>query len=74
MFLDICSDNIADNIIDADIYHEAFVYFVDDVERIIEVLDDKAAPSEDVCVELEEEEKWKKLKTVWKEATRIYTW
>ena len=39
MFLDMCGANIADNIIDADIYHEAFVYFVDEVEIIMEVLD-----------------------------------
>ena len=48
MFLDICSASIADHIIDADIYHEAFTYFVDEVEIIVEVLDDKAAPIEDV--------------------------
>ena len=71
MFLDIHSANIADHIIVADIYHEAFAYFVDEVERIMEVLDDKAAPIEEVCVELEEEEKWKKLKIFWKEAIRI---
>ena len=29
VFLDICSANIADHIIDADIYHESFAYFVD---------------------------------------------
>ena len=31
VFLDILSANIVDNIIDADIYHEAFAYFVDEV-------------------------------------------
>ena len=35
VFLGIFSANIADHIIDADIYDEAFVYFVDEVERII---------------------------------------
>ena len=44
VFLDICSANIADHIIDADIYHEAFAYVVDEVEIIMEVLDDEAAP------------------------------
>ena len=44
---------------------------MDEVERIIEVLDNKAAPIEEVCVELEEGKKWKKLKIVQKEATRI---
>ena len=48
VFLYICSANIVDHIIDADIYHEAFTYFVDEVEIIVEVLDDKAAPIEDV--------------------------
>ena len=46
MFLDIRSDNIVYHIIDADIYHETFAYFVDEVERIVEVLDDKYAPIE----------------------------
>ena len=54
VFLIICSANIADHIIDADIYHEAFAYFVDEVVRIMEVFDDKAAPIEEVCAELEE--------------------
>ena len=49
------SANIADHIIDADIYHEASAYFVDEVERIMEVLDDEVAPIEEVWVELEEE-------------------
>ena len=57
VFLDIHSANIADNIIDADIYNEDFAYFVDEAERIIQVLDGKAAPIEKVCSELEEEEK-----------------
>ena len=48
VFLDICSSNIADHTIDADIYHEAFAYFVVDVERIMEVLDDEADPIEEV--------------------------
>ena len=71
MFLYICSANIADHIIDADIYDEAFEYFVDEVERIIHVLDDEAAPIEEVCAESEEEEKWKKLQIVLKEVMRI---
>ena len=57
VFLDICSANIADHIIDADIYNEAFEYFVDEVEIIIHVLDNKDAPIEEVCAESEEEEK-----------------
>ena len=44
VFLVICSANILDNIIDTDIYHEVFAYFVDEVERITEMLDDKATP------------------------------
>ena len=40
MFLDICSAKIADHIIDGDIYHEAFAYFVNEVEGIIQVLED----------------------------------
>ena len=51
MFLDIRSANIADHIIDADIYHEAFAYFVGEVERIMQVLGDKAAPIEELCAE-----------------------
>ena len=39
VFLNSCSANIADHIIDADIYPEAFTYFVDEVEGIMEVLD-----------------------------------
>ena len=46
VFLDICSANIADHIIDADIYYEAFAYFVDEMERITQVLDDEANPIE----------------------------
>ena len=61
MFLNILSANIADHIIDTDIYHEAFTYFVDEVERIMEVLDDKNAPIEEVCVESEEEEKMEEV-------------
>ena len=61
VFLDICSANIADHIIDADIYNEAFAYFVDEVERIIQVLDDKATPIEEVFSESEEEEKMKEV-------------
>ena len=57
LFLNIYSANIADHIIDADIYHEAFSYFVDEMERIMEMLDEEADPIEDVSVELEEEEK-----------------
>ena len=55
VFLDICSANIADHIIDTDRYHEVFTYFVDEVEIIMEVLDNEAAPIEEVCIELEEE-------------------
>ena len=43
-----------DHIIDANIYHESFAYFVDEVERISAVLDNEADPIEEVCVELEE--------------------
>ena len=51
MFLVICSADIADHIIDVDMYHEAFKYFVDEVERIVEVLDDKATPIKEVFSE-----------------------
>ena len=51
VFLDICSANIVDHIIDADIYDEAFAYFVDEVERIIQVLYDEATPIEEVFSE-----------------------
>ena len=61
MFLDIHSANIADHIIDADIYDEAFAYFVDEVERIIHVLDDEATPIKEVFSESEEEEKMKEV-------------
>ena len=44
---------IAYHIHDADIYHEVFAYFVDDVERIMKVLDNEAAPIKEECVELE---------------------
>ena len=46
VFLDICSANIADHIIYADIYYEAFAYFLDEVEIIIQVLNDEADPIE----------------------------
>ena len=69
--LDIHSANIADHIIDADKYHKVFVYFVDEVEIIMEVSDNKTDPIEEVWVESEEEEKWKKLKIVRKKSTRI---
>ena len=55
MFLHIRSAKIADHIIDVDIYHEAFAYFMDELEIFLEVLDDEADPFEEVCVELEEE-------------------
>ena len=45
VLLDICSAKIADNIIDADIFYEAFSNFVDGLEIIMEVLDNEAAPS-----------------------------
>ena len=51
MFLDICNANIVDHIIDADIYPEVLAYFLDELEIIIEVLDDEAAPIKEVCVE-----------------------
>ena len=54
MFLNIFSNNISDHIIDAYIYHEAFAYFVDEVEIIMEELDDKDALIEEVYVESEE--------------------
>ena len=44
VFLNICSANISYNIIDADIYHEEFAYFMDEVLRIMEVLDGEADP------------------------------
>ena len=72
VFLDILSADIADHIIYAYIYHEVFAYFVDEVEIIVEVLENEAAPIKEVRVESEEEEKWKKLRIVWKEATRIF--
>ena len=53
VFLDIRSDNIADHIIDADIYDKAFAYFVDEVEIMMEMLDNKTAPTEEVHVESE---------------------
>ena len=59
VFLNILSANIADHIIDADIYNEAFAYFVDEVEIIIQVLDDEATPTKEVFSESEEEEKMK---------------
>ena len=46
MFLNIRSANIAYHIIDADIYHEVFAYFVDELERIREALENKATPIE----------------------------
>ena len=61
VFVDIHSANIADHILDADIYHGAFAYLVDEVEIIMEVLDDEADPIEEVCVESEEEEKMEKV-------------
>ena len=61
VFLDICSANISYHIIDADIYDEAFAYFVDEVEIIIQVLDDQASPIKEVCAESEEEEKTEKV-------------
>ena len=60
-FLDVCRANIADHIIDADIYHEAFAYFVDEVEIIMEVLDNKDAPMKEVGVELEEKIKMEEV-------------
>ena len=44
VFLDIRSADIADHTIDAYIYHEMFAYFVDKVKRIMELLDNEAAP------------------------------
>ena len=55
VFLDIHSANIADHIIDVDIFDEAFAYFVDEVEIIMQVLDDEATPIEEVFSESEEE-------------------
>ena len=57
VFLNICSANIADHIIDVDIYDEAFAYFMDEMEIIIQVLDDEANPIKEVFSESEEEEK-----------------
>ena len=54
VFLDICSATITYHSISADIYHEAFTYFVNEMERIMDVLDDEDAPIEEVCVESEE--------------------
>ena len=53
MFLNIRSANIADHIIDDNIY--------DEVEIIIQVLDDEATPIEEVFSESEEEEKMKEV-------------
>ena len=71
VLLDICSSNIVDHIIDEYLYYKASVYFVDEVEIIMKMLDNEAAPIEKVCVESVEEEKWKKLRIFWKEATSI---
>ena len=46
MFLNIHSANIADHIIDTDIYHEVLAYFVDEVERLRGALENKADPIE----------------------------
>ena len=46
VFLNSCSANIAEYIIDADIYHEEFMYFVDEVEIVMGMLDNKASPIE----------------------------
>ena len=59
--LNVRSDNITDHIIDADIYHEAFADFMDEVERMMEVLDNEATLIEKVCIESEEEEKKEKV-------------
>ena len=48
-----CSADIVDHIIDEDIYHKLFAYFVDEVEIIMEVLGDEVVPIEEVCVESE---------------------
>ena len=61
VFLNIRSANIAYHIIDADIYDEAFAYFVDEVEIIIQVLDNEASPIEKYCAESEEEEKMEEI-------------
>ena len=61
MFPDIISANISDHIIDVDVYDEAFAYFVDKVERIIQVLEDEATPIEEFFSESEEEEKTKEV-------------
>ena len=61
MLLDIHSANIAYHIIDDDIYHESFAYFVDEVERIMEILGAKDTPIKEVCVELEEGEKMEEV-------------
>ena len=37
------------------------MYLVDEVERIMEVLDDEAAPIKEVCIESEKEEKMEKV-------------
>ena len=66
VFLHIHSASIADHIIDADIYDETFAYFVDEVERIIQVLDDESAPIEEVWTELEEEEKMEEVEDSYK--------
>ena len=44
VFFNICSANIVDHIITADIYHEPFAYFVDEVKISMEMLDNEAAP------------------------------
>ena len=64
MFLNICSADISDHIVDVDTYDEAFAYFMDEVERIMQMLDDEAAPIEEVCDELEEEEKMEEVEDI----------
>ena len=74
VFLNIHSANIADHILDTDIYHEAFTYFVDEVERITEVLENEAAQIKEVCVESEEEAKMEEVEDILEGSNKdIYT-
>ena len=71
VFLNIHSASIANHVIDGDIYHVAFASFVDEVEIIMEVLDDEAAPIKEFALDWRKNKKLKKLKIVRKELTRI---
>ena len=74
VFLNVHSDSIADHIIDADIYDEAFAYFVDEVEIIMQMLDNEADPIEEVFAELEEEGEMEEVEDSSEESNKgLYT-